>query len=75
MENRTEPKGSTTMVRVLRIMEYEYPTLHLAELHMSNWAVPANGSKDFGRGMIRSAAFMCERKVNVIEKLGEIIHE
>lgn len=36
------------MIRVLRVMEYEYDTLEQANADMARWQVPAVGSKKFG---------------------------
>ena len=36
------------VVRVIRVLEYEFADHQAAERHMANWAVPANGVHDFG---------------------------
>lgn len=36
------------MIRVVRVMEYEYDTLEQANKDMANWQVPAVGDKKFG---------------------------
>lgn len=43
------------MIRVLRLMEYEFESNEAAEHSMSHWAVPANGIKTYGKNSIRSA--------------------
>lgn len=42
------------MIRVLRLIEYTFDSFEEADKHLSQCSVPANGSKDFGRGMMRS---------------------
>jgi hypothetical protein len=45
------------VVRVTRLIEYEYPTVEAALHEMERWGVPPNGSKSFGSKapLIRSA--------------------
>jgi hypothetical protein len=43
------------MIRVLRIMEYEYEDNERAKQDMARWQIPANGSKRQGGMVIRSA--------------------
>ncbi len=42
-------------VRVLRLIEYTYPTQEDADLDMSCWAIPASGSRRVNGKVIRSA--------------------
>lgn len=45
------------MIRVLRLMEYEFESFEIADKHLAQCSIPANGSKSFGNpglGMIRS---------------------
>lgn len=35
------------MIRVLRLMEYEYPDVETMDRDMSGWAVPPIGTKNF----------------------------
>lgn len=42
------------MIRVLRLMEYEFESYDTMEKHLANCAVPMNGAKNFGADMIRS---------------------
>jgi hypothetical protein len=54
------------MIRVLRIMEYEFDSYEQMEQSMSHNAVPTNGIKIFGRNVIRSTAI-----INVFEQESE----
>lgn len=36
------------MIRVTRLLEYEFADNEIAERSMSHWAVPQNGTKNFG---------------------------
>jgi len=38
------PTVSRTPVRVLRLLEYEYPDLETAAADMDRWGIPANGT-------------------------------
>lgn len=51
-----------SVVRVIRVLEYEYPSHAAAEEDMANWGIPANGTRrryaardGSGWAMIRSA--------------------
>jgi hypothetical protein len=46
------------MIRVLRVLEYDYSDNEAAQVNMEKWAVPANGARDFGRVVIRSAVII-----------------
>lgn len=48
------------MIRVTRIMEYEYETMQQCNEDMARWQVPALGDKKFGplAPLIRSAVMM-----------------
>jgi hypothetical protein len=43
------------VIRVLRILEYNYPDYEEAEEDMKNWQTPAWGPKQFGDKVIYSA--------------------
>jgi len=42
------------VIKVLRLIEYEFEDYETAEKHLAQCSVPANGAHDFGLGMIRS---------------------
>ncbi len=48
------------MIRVLRVMEYEYETIEAANADMARWQVPPTGDKKFGplAPMIRSSVML-----------------
>lgn len=54
------------MIKVLRLLEYEFDDYEVAEANMANWAVPANGIKNFGRGgrsrVVRSTILISPEK-------------
>lgn len=48
------------MIRVTRLMEYTFKDMEEAEANMARWAVPPNGTHNFGQGtkkhlVVRSA--------------------
>lgn len=43
------------MIRILRLIEYNYESYEQAEDDMKNWGVPAFGSRQFGNKTIYSA--------------------
>lgn len=43
------------MIRVLRLLEYEYSTAERASSDMERWSVPANGTHGYTGSTIRSA--------------------
>lgn len=43
------------MIRVLRLLEYEYENENHAKMSMENWGVPATGVVRFGSTVIKSA--------------------
>lgn len=46
------------MIRVLRLLEYEFASNELAEQHLERLAVPQNGVKKFGAVTIKSATIV-----------------
>lgn len=46
------------MIRVVRILEYEFPDNEAAQRSMNNWYVPQTGTKRFGNSVVRSATFI-----------------
>lgn len=49
-------------VRVIRVLEYEYPSYEAAEKDMTNWGVPANGVRR-GYASGRSGALFSWSKI------------
>lgn len=45
-------------VRVIRTMEYTYPSLEKAEQDMARWMVPATGVKAFGPGQLIRSTYL-----------------
>lgn len=51
-----------TVVRVIRVLEYEYPSHEAAAADMANWGVPANGVRN-GYASGRSGALFTWSKI------------
>lgn len=69
-------------IRVLRLIEYTFDSYSRAELAFTKFQVPANGSKNFGSGMIRSTILVTPLSVapkpgiavnvELLEKINEL---
>lgn len=44
-------------IRVLRVLEYEYPNAETMIADMERWGVPANGTSPYSHSPIRSSTF------------------
>jgi hypothetical protein len=47
-------------IRVLRLVEYNYPDAKRMEEDMARWTIPANGSHQAGNMVIKSATLPLE---------------
>lgn len=59
-------------VRVIRVLEYEFANHEMAEQHMENWGVPANGTAVFGRSGTEARQFKV-RSATIIPNLSVLI--
>lgn len=61
------------MIRVMRLLEYQFDDYEQAEENMRHWAVPPFGSKQFGKRVIYSA--MLPPMIELMREKDESIDE
>jgi hypothetical protein len=59
LESRRQSRIGASMIRVIRVLEYEYESAEFAEQNMLQWFVPPNGAKKPNdKTLIRSATIV-----------------